>query len=91
MLGYKRGMETELKDQRVPVMMSASEVKAVDAWRRSQDDLPSRGEAIRRLIEFGLKTPPEPPTLSALADYYKRIGKPDLAEAVLAAGKDIKP
>jgi hypothetical protein len=52
---YPAGMESELKDQRVPVMMSESEVKNLDAWRRVQDDLPSRGEAIRRLIEAGLR------------------------------------
>jgi hypothetical protein len=28
---------------------------AIDAWRRKQDDLPTRSEAIRRLIELGLK------------------------------------
>jgi metal-responsive CopG/Arc/MetJ family transcriptional regulator len=30
-------------------------VAAIDAWRRKQPDLPSRSEAIRRLIELGLK------------------------------------
>jgi metal-responsive CopG/Arc/MetJ family transcriptional regulator len=28
---------------------------AVDDWRRQQPDLPSRSEAIRRLVERGLK------------------------------------
>jgi hypothetical protein len=28
---------------------------AVDDWRRLQPDLPSRGEAIRRLVGLGLK------------------------------------
>jgi len=27
----------------------------VDDWRRKQGDLPSRSEAIRRLVELGLK------------------------------------
>jgi len=26
----------------------------IDEWRRSQPDLPSRSEAIRRLVEIGL-------------------------------------
>lgn len=56
MLRYIRLMSAELKDQRVPVMMSGSELKALDTWRREQEDLPSRGEAIRRLIERGLST-----------------------------------
>jgi hypothetical protein len=48
-------MADELKDLRVPVMMAAAEVAAIDAWRRKQPDLPSRSEAIRRLVELGLK------------------------------------
>lgn len=27
----------------------------LDGWRRKQDDLPGRPEAIRRLVELGLK------------------------------------
>ena len=34
---------------------------ALDDWRRLQLDLPSRPEAIRRLIELGLKAVPMPP------------------------------
>jgi hypothetical protein len=30
-------------------------LKSIDAWRRKQDDAPSRPEAIRRLVELGLK------------------------------------
>jgi metal-responsive CopG/Arc/MetJ family transcriptional regulator len=30
-------------------------LKAVDDWRRHQEDLPGRSEAIRRLVELGLK------------------------------------
>ena len=48
-------MADELKDLRIPVMMAATEVAAIDAWRRKQDDLPSRSEAIRRLVDLGLK------------------------------------
>jgi hypothetical protein len=33
----------------------AVELAAIDAWRRKQDDLPSRTDAIRRLVELGLK------------------------------------
>jgi hypothetical protein len=31
------------------------ELKAIDDWRRKQEDLPGRPEAIRRLVELGLK------------------------------------
>jgi hypothetical protein len=30
-------------------------LEAIDEWRRYQPDLPSRTEAIRRLVELGLK------------------------------------
>ena len=52
---YGPGMDTELKDQRVPLMMQPSLVRAIDAWRGRQPDVPARAEAIRRLIETGLK------------------------------------
>jgi metal-responsive CopG/Arc/MetJ family transcriptional regulator len=29
-------------------------LKQLDAWRKKQDDLPGRPEAIRRLVELGL-------------------------------------
>jgi hypothetical protein len=46
-----------------PFQMRVSEefLRTVDDWRRRQKDLPSRAEAIRRLVELAvrLKTPPE--------------------------------
>ena len=47
--------DDEKRDNRIPIMMSDSDVAAIDAWRRKQEDLPSRSEAIRRLVELGLK------------------------------------
>jgi len=47
-------MAHTLKDQRIPVMMSGDDVDAIDAWRRLQEDLPTRSEAIRRLVAVGL-------------------------------------
>ena len=32
-----------------------STVTAIDAWAKQQEDEPSRSEAIRRLVELGLK------------------------------------
>lgn len=52
-------MADELKSERITTMMTPAEVRAVDDWRRTQDPLPSRGEAIRRLIEAGLKAAPQ--------------------------------
>jgi hypothetical protein len=35
-------------------MLTASELRRIDDWRRQQPDLPSRSEAIRRLIDAAL-------------------------------------
>lgn len=37
-------------DELVQVRCNESFLAALDNWRRSQDDLPSRAEAIRRLV-----------------------------------------
>ena len=47
--------EKELKDQRVPIMMTASELEAIDDWM-FKNRIRSRGEAIRRLCQVGLST-----------------------------------
>lgn len=46
-------MNSELKDQRVTVMLTASELKEVDDWSFEQR-IRSRGEAIRRLLRSAL-------------------------------------
>lgn len=43
----------ELKDQRVPIMMSEDELTAIDDWS-FKNRIRSRGEAIRRLCQIGL-------------------------------------
>jgi hypothetical protein len=35
-------------------------LRMVDDWRRTQVDLPSRAEAIRRLVEMGVKGSKKP-------------------------------
>ena len=42
-------------DQTFQMRASAEFLKSVDDWRRKQPDLPSRAEAIRRLVESALK------------------------------------
>jgi hypothetical protein len=39
----------------VGVRMQPDMTKLLDDWRRKQEDLPGRPEAIRRLVEIGLK------------------------------------
>jgi hypothetical protein len=43
--------------QTTPFQMRASAefLKSLDKWRAKQEDKPSRAEAIRRLVELGLK------------------------------------
>lgn len=51
----------EKLDQRIQLVASASFGKVVDDWRRTQRDLPSRSEAIRRLVHLGLQHEEEHP------------------------------
>jgi hypothetical protein len=51
---YEAVMDKEPKDVRLPVMVTRSELEAIDAWRYA-NRLPTRSEAIRRLIEMGLE------------------------------------
>lgn len=41
--------------KRLNIVAPASWVRKVDDWRRAQPDLPNASEAIRRLVEAGLK------------------------------------
>jgi hypothetical protein len=49
-------------------------LKLIDQWRRKQDDVPTRPEAIRRLVELGLtiKTKAKQPS-AARADRAKEL------------------
>ena len=44
----------ERKSERLHLVITPSEVKDIDEWRRYEEDLPSRSEAIRRLIKLGM-------------------------------------
>ncbi|WP_126154658.1 hypothetical protein [Paracoccus haematequi] len=47
-------MSDEIKSVRLQMVIAPSQVAQIDAWRKAQDDLPSRSEAIRRLVDLGL-------------------------------------
>lgn len=51
----------EKLDQRIQLVASSEFSKTVDEWRRGQSDLPSRSEAIRRLVDLGLRYEREHP------------------------------
>ena len=38
----------------VGTRFQAPQLDAIDTWRKAQDDLPTRPEAIRRLVEIGM-------------------------------------
>jgi metal-responsive CopG/Arc/MetJ family transcriptional regulator len=42
-------------DQRLELRVSTAFLKIIDDWRRKQEDLPNRSEAIRRIVEAELK------------------------------------
>ena len=39
----------------VHIYMPRKQIRAIDAWRGAQEGVPSRAEAIRRLVEIALK------------------------------------
>jgi hypothetical protein len=41
-------------NERVPFATSKEQVKRLDEWRRRQEDLPTRSEAIRRLLDIAM-------------------------------------
>lgn len=54
---------TEKKDDRIFMRADPTFIQKVDSWRSKQPGLPSRSEAIRRLVEAGLlATDPEDTT-----------------------------
>lgn len=50
-------MIAEDKTAPVLVRMSADLIRQVDEWRRNQADIPSRPEAVRRLLVLSLRMP----------------------------------
>jgi hypothetical protein len=44
-----------VESEAINVRMTIDALKSLDDWRRKQEDLPGRPEAIRRLVELGLK------------------------------------
>lgn len=75
----------EKLDQRIQLVASAQFSKTVDEWRRSQSDLPSRSEAIRRLVHLGLTFDEENPMrmITAIIRPHKYE---ELREALIALG-----
>lgn len=47
-----------MKEHRFEMRAPGEWLDALDYWRRHQPDIPSRAEAIRRLVEFGYQVAP---------------------------------
>jgi uncharacterized protein len=45
----------ELKSRRFEMRFDRSMIERIDGWRAKQPGLPARAEAIRRLVDHGLK------------------------------------
>jgi hypothetical protein len=55
-MGYMKPMgKAALLTAKKLVQFDPALIAAIDDWRRGEADLPSQSEAIRRLIEMGLK------------------------------------
>jgi hypothetical protein len=46
-----------VESEAINVRMALEVIGTIDNWRRKQADLPGRPEAIRRLVDLGLKAP----------------------------------
>ena len=75
----------EKLDQRIQLVASAEFSKIVDQWRRTQSDLPSRSEAIRRLVQLGLAYDEESPMRMVTA-VIRPHRYEEVREALLALG-----
>lgn len=67
----------------VNVRIDRDMLSAIDDWRRSQSDLPTRPEAVRRMLNRLLKRATEP-TAAEIAQYCRTKGRPDLAQVIEA-------
>ena len=48
-------IEKKTASERYEMRVPAEWLERIDGWRRTQDDLPSRAEAIRRLVDLALR------------------------------------
>ena len=72
----KRGPAPTGKGEPILVRIQPDQLGALDGWRVKQDDVPSRPEAIRRLVEMALAsaTPSAPVSKKAAAKASKLAG-----------------
>lgn len=90
----------QAKTERFEMRLDQAALEKVDAWRARQDDVPSRAEAVRRLMDAGLSRTSESQlkfsdgnklTLLMLCEVYKHLKirgeiDPGFVEAVIHGG-----
>lgn len=61
-MAFQRGLRVtalwgamKAREGRLYLTMSSDQLSAIDEWRRMQMDLPSREEAVRRLVEWAVR------------------------------------
>lgn len=59
------------------MVITPSQVDKIDEWRKEQQGLPSRSEAIRRLVQIGIDSEP---IIKEMLDFLERHGDPADAE-----------
>lgn len=64
---------TELKTIRFQMVISPAQIAAIDGWRKGQNDLPSRSEAARRLMNVGIEAEP---IIREIIAFLERVGDP---------------
>jgi hypothetical protein len=62
-------------DQSTPVMVRVppDQLARLDEWRRRHQDLPGRPEAIRQLVDIGLRTPLPSPVRVHVPKSMRRV------------------
>jgi hypothetical protein len=66
MLAKNRGRPATGRGETIGVRLHPPNIAAIDKWREKQTDMPTRPEAIRRLVELGLRGPTLPPKKKGL-------------------------
>ncbi len=51
---FRKGGRSDPANIHIGLRLRGAAIAVIDAWRRRQPDLPTRQEAIRRLVELGL-------------------------------------
>lgn len=77
-------MSEELKDQRVTIMLTPSEFKAVEDWS-FENRIRSRGEAIRRLINRGQQFDELSHMVQVIAHNYRLLSDESQRDEALKA------